>query len=514
MSAAYNRGSPPPETTVEIAARAVLILDTLIVTYLLVFFGLNFWFLLVSSRRVRRLLLRDQVRPPIRDRESPFLPPLTLLVPAYNEEVTCEDSVRSLLRLDYPAYEVIICNDGSKARTVEVLKAAFGFVRTDVNYHPVLATAPVRGLYEATCPLPPNVMRLVLIDKANGGKADALNAAINAAEGVYVSSMDADSVLEPDALLRAMQTVADDPSRVVGIGTQVGLSNGSIIEKGEVKDLRLPRTWIARFQVAEYMRSFTQGRTALGTINSLLILSGVFALLRRDLVVASGGFLTKHVRGRLIEEYCGAGAHTVCEDMEVVVRLHRYLLDRGREGHVMFLPHPAAWTEAPEVYRDLGKQRGRWYRGLLEVLWYHRAMMFRRRYGRIGMFSLPYQLCFEAAAPVLETAGYIMVPLTVALGMLSIGHAIAFLCLAAALNVLLTTLSVMLSVRGAGRGHGLFAYRRMRDIVALVFAGFVSNFGYRQYLVWWQLKGLRDFLKGRKDWDKFARKGFANTAAR
>lgn len=492
-------------------------MDALITTYLLAFFAINFWFVGLSAARVRRLLWREQLRPPTRDRSNPFLPPLTLLVPAYNEEVTCIDSVRSLLRLDYPCYEVIICNDGSKDRTVEVLREAFGFVRTDVNYNPVLATAHVRGLYQATCELPPNVKRLVLIDKANGGKADALNAAINAAEGVFVSSMDADSVLEPDALLRAMQVVADDPSRVIAIGTQVGLSNGSVIEAGQVKELRVPTKWIARFQVAEYMRSFTQGRTALSSLNSILILSGVFALMRRDLVIAAGGFLTKHVRGRIVEEYCGAGAHTVCEDMEVVVRLHRYLLDRDREGVVTFLPHPAAWTEAPEVYRDLGKQRGRWYRGLLEVLWYHRAMMFRRRYGRIGMFSLPYQLMFEAAAPVIEALGYVMVPLTIVLGLLSVGHALAFLCLAAALNVLLTTASVMLSVRaqrGRSGERALFAYRRLRDVFVLAATGVIGNLGYRQYLVWWQLKGLRDFLKGRKDWDKFARKGFANTVAR
>ncbi len=515
---ARGRRAGLPWSAVEIASRVVLVLDTLIATYLLAFFAINFWFLLLAARRVRRLLVREQIRPPVRDRQSPFLPPLTLLVPAYNEEVTCEDSVRSLLRLDYPCYEVIICNDGSKDRTVEVLKAAFGFVRTDVNYHPVLATATIRGLYQSTCPLPANVKRLVLIDKANGGKADALNAAINAAEGIFVSSMDADSVLEPDALLRAMQAVADDPSRVVAIGTQVGLSNGSRIEKGEVKELRVPGTWIARFQVAEYMRSFTQGRTALGELNALLILSGVFALLRRDLIIAAGGFLTKHVRGRLVEEYCGAGSHTVCEDMEIIVRLHRYLLDRGRTGVVTFLPHPAAWTEAPEVYGDLGKQRGRWYRGLLEVLWYHRKMIFRRRYGRIGMFSLPYQLAFEAAAPVVETLGYLIVPLTLLTGLLSVSHALAFMCLAAALNVLLTTASVMVSVRahqgGGGSDRALFGYRRLRDIILLALTGAVGNLGYRQYLVYWQLKGLRDFLKGRKDWDKFARKGFANTVAK
>jgi cellulose synthase/poly-beta-1,6-N-acetylglucosamine synthase-like glycosyltransferase len=324
--------------------------------------------------------------------------------------------------------------------------------------------------------------------------------------------MDADSLLEPTALLRAMQVVADDPNDIVAIGTQVGLSNGSKVENGLVTELRLPRSWIARFQVAEYMRSFTQGRTALSHLNSLLVLSGVFALIRRDLVIAAGGFLTKRVTRRVVVEYCGAGAHTVCEDMEVVVRLHRYLLDRGRQGKITFLAHPAAWTEAPEVWIDLGKQRGRWYRGLLEVLWYHRAMMFRRRYGRIGLFSLPYQLFFEALAPIIECLGYVIVPLTVVSGLLSVGYAAAFMVLATALNVALSTAAVLISVasqQGSGdRPLTLFSYPRGRDALALLFAGFLSNFGYRQYLLYWQLKGLRDFLKGRKDWDKFARKGF------
>jgi cellulose synthase/poly-beta-1,6-N-acetylglucosamine synthase-like glycosyltransferase len=496
----------------QILVAVLLVMDAFIIVYLLVFFVLNFWYVVVSARVIFRHLQRQQLRPPDREEKNPFLPVLSLLVPAYNEEVTCIESVNSLLRLRYPAYEVIICNDGSKDRTVEVLRKAFGLQRADVNYQDHLKTAPIRGLYQATGNLPANVKRLVLIDKENGGKADALNAAINACQGVFVSSMDADSLLDSTALLRAMQTVADDPSHVIAIGTQVGLSNGSLVEHGVVRQLRMPRQWIARFQIVEYMRSFSQGRTALGEINALLILSGVFALMRRDLVVAVGGFLTKHVDGRIVQEYCGTRAETVCEDMEVIVRLHRYLLDKGKVGRVVFLAHPAAWTEAPEVYVNLGKQRSRWYRGLLEVLWFHRKMLFRRRYKQIGMYSLPYQLVFEALAPVFEALGYLLVPLTVALGLLSIGHALAFMVLATALNVTLNTASVLLSVQAqrttSTESVTLFHYPRMRDSLTLLAAGFVANFGYRQYLVLWQLRGLRDFLKGRKEWDKFARKGF------
>lgn len=490
-------------------------MDGLVVVYLLVFFGLNFWFVALSALHVRRLLHRDVFRPPDTDDGNEYFPPLTLLVPAYNEEVTCIESVKSLLRLRYPNYEVIICNDGSKDKTVEVLRKAFKFERADINYRDQLETAEILGLYEARCELPPNVKRMLLIDKANGGKADALNASINASQGIFVSSMDADSVLEPTALLRAMQVLADNPSEVIAVGTQVGLSNGSIIENGEVKELKLPKKWIARFQVAEYMRSFTQGRTALSRLNSLLILSGVFALMRRDLVTECGGFLTKHVRSKVVNEYCGVGAHTVCEDMEVILRLHRYMLDKKRPYRIEYFPHPTAWTEAPEVYEDLGKQRGRWYRGLLEVLWYHRKMFFRARYKQIGWFSLPYQLFFEALAPIIETSGYIIVPITVLAGVLSVEHALAFMLLATAMNTVLSTASVLVSIYGQAanstESRVLFGYPRAKDALLLLLSGFVSNFGYRQYLVWYQLKGLRDFLKGRKDWDKFARKGFAGT---
>ena len=492
-------------------------MDAVVVAYVSVFFALNLYFVLLSRSEVGRGLRRETFRPPTRDARNPFLPPLTLLVPAYNEEVTCVDSVKSLLRLDYPHYEIVICNDGSKDRTVEVLHAAFGFERTDINYHPELATAPIRGLYEATCALPPNVTRMLLVDKANGGKADALNAAINASQGVFVSSMDADSLLEPDALLRAMQAVSDDPNNVVAIGTQVGLSNGSKVENGQVTELHLPSSWIARFQIVEYMRSFTQGRTALGQLDSLLILSGVFALMRRDLVVTIGGFLTSHSNRRIVEEYCGLGAHTVCEDMEIIVRLHRYLLDRQRTGRILIDPRPVAWTEAPEVYGDLGKQRSRWYRGLLEVLRYHKGMLFRRRYGRIGMFALPYQLLFEAAAPVIEVLGYVLVPLSAVFGLFSYERAITYLLLATALNIVLSAAGLLLSTLATGSrregtaGPGLFSYPRARDTLVLFGCAFLSNFGYRQYLVYWQLRGLKDFVKGRKGWDKFARKGFSPT---
>jgi cellulose synthase/poly-beta-1,6-N-acetylglucosamine synthase-like glycosyltransferase len=488
--------------------------DALILGYVLLFFVVNMGLLGLAFFEIRRQLRTQSIRPARATQQRAFLPPVTLLVPAYNEEVTIVASIRSLLKLDYPAYEIVICNDGSKDRTVEVLCENYPFVRADIESKGLLATEPVRATYECREGLPPNVQRLLLLDKKNGGKADALNAAINVAQGDWVISMDADSLLIPDALLLAATPLMNDPGRIVAIGGQVGLSNGSIVQDGHVVDLRAPDTWIGKFQLVEYMRSFAQGRTALTAIDGLLILSGVFAVMQRDLVVKVGGFLTKHMQSRIGREYCSEGSHTVCEDMEIIVRIRRYLLDKGLPGRVVCLPFPVAWTEAPEVYLDLGKQRSRWYRGLLEVLYYHRAVLFRPRFGNVGLFAMPYQLLFEAFAPPLELLGYVLLIATALSGTLELEALALYTTLATVINLALSSLSVLLCVysdRGASERVDRTALFPLRgyDVAVLLLAGFVSTFGYRQYLLYWQLRGLWDFLRGRKEWDKFARKGFA-----
>ncbi|HEY2513381.1 MAG TPA: glycosyltransferase [Polyangiaceae bacterium] len=493
----------------------VSVLDACVVGYVSLFFLINAGFLAISFYFVSRDLRKEHVRPALDAEKMRFAPRITLLVPAYNEEVTISESIRSLLRLRYPSFEIVICNDGSKDKTVEVLLKTFHFVRTELEYNDRLHCAKIRAFYEVREGLVPGLTRLVLIDKENGGKADALNAAINVAQGDYVTSMDADSLLTPDALLLAARPIIESEEDIVAVGTQVGISNGSLVEDGRVVEMRLPKRWIARYQIVEYMRSFTQGRVAFAAVRSLLILSGVFALMKRELVVEVGGFLTKGMKSKIGIEYCGTGAHTVCEDMEVVVRLHRYLLDKKLPGKVTILPFATAWTECPENYKDIGKQRSRWYRGLLEVLNYHRRVIFNPRYKQIGLFSIPYQLVFEALAPIIEFFGYVALLLTAVVGVLSVGALLQFLALAMAINLSLTTLSILLCIyteKGSPAQAGriaLFPYPRMRDVLVLLVAGFVSNIGYRQYLVAWQIKGLIDFFKGKKGWDKFARKGFA-----
>jgi cellulose synthase/poly-beta-1,6-N-acetylglucosamine synthase-like glycosyltransferase len=314
---------------------------------------------------------------------SPYTPPLSILVPAYNEEVTIVDSLKSLIALKLPRFEILIVNDGSSDNMMEVLKKELKLRRRDIPYREAIQTAAVQGLYEATCELPDSVVRMIVVDKANGGKADALNAGINASECPYVISMDADSVIDDDALLQIYRVMLERPD-VAAVGGQIAVANGCTLRDGEVIDVGLPKSHLARIQIVEYLRSFTTARTALSRLNALLIVSGVFCIFRKDLLIKVGGYLTEHVRSKLVHEYAGMGSSTVCEDMEIVVRLHRYIYEKGLDLAILSMPYPICWTEVPERASDLSKQRGRWSRGFMEIMVYHREMIFNSRYGIVG----------------------------------------------------------------------------------------------------------------------------------
>src|SRR6267378_4179604 len=289
-------------------------------------------------------------------KETPMAPPITVIAPAHNEETSIRVAVRNLLELDYPQLEVIVVNDGSEDRTFEELREEFRLRQVRVVYVPEAKSAPVRGLYRSDVDA-----RLVVIDKeAGGSKADAVNAGLNAATSPYVCVVDSDSVLERDALLRIMLPVLSDPKRVVAVGGIIRVLNGSEIRGGQLTRVRLPRKWIEAIQVVEYLRAFLIGREALAQANMLTIISGAFGVFRTDLVRAVGGYRPD----------------AIGEDFDLVARLHRYLLQKGADYRIQFVPDPMCWTEAPSDLKSLGRQRARWQKGLLQVLWDNRDMLF------------------------------------------------------------------------------------------------------------------------------------------
>jgi len=307
-------------------------------------------------------------------KESPMAPPITVIAPAHNEENSIRVAVRNLLELEYPELEVIVVNDGSEDGTLKEMQEEFHLRPVRAVYIPVAKSAPVRGLYRSDTDA-----RLVVIDKEPGGsKADAVNAGLNAATSPYVCVVDADSLLERDALLRMMVPILADPKRVVAVGGIIRVLNGSEIEGGHLRRVRLPHKSIEVIQVIEYLRAFLIGREAWAQGNMLTIISGAFGMFRTDLVRAVGGYRSR----------------AIGEDFDLVARLHRHLLEKGIDYQIRFVPDPMCWTEVPSDLKSLGRQRARWQKGLLDVLWPNRDMLFRPRYGRIGCFALPLFVAF------------------------------------------------------------------------------------------------------------------------
>jgi cellulose synthase/poly-beta-1,6-N-acetylglucosamine synthase-like glycosyltransferase len=446
----------------------------------LVFTGIA-WRGITRHRRERLYAAVDEVF------ASPLTPPITMLVPAYNEEAGIVESVRSLLALRYPEHEVVVVNDGSSDATLDRLVAAFDLVPVRRALRGAIPTAPVRAVYGSR-----RHHELWVIDKENGGKADALNAAVNAAQSPYVCAIDSDAVLEEDALLRVVAPVLDDPDLVAATGGIVRIANGCRIEHGRVTEVALPRSRLANFQVVEYFRAFLVGRVGWSKLEALLIISGAFGLFRRSLVEVVGGWATD----------------TVGEDVELVVRMHRHLRERGEEYRIEFAPDPVCWTEAPEDIRTLSRQRRRWQRGLAETLWRHRRITLNPRYGVLGIVAFPYFIVFELLGPVIQLLGLPATISAAALGAVSYSFVAAFLVVSVLLGILLSVAALALEE---------FGFRRhVRGSEALRMLGYAvaENLGYRQLADVWRLHAFVDLARKKQGWGEMRRRGLGYEAGR
>jgi cellulose synthase/poly-beta-1,6-N-acetylglucosamine synthase-like glycosyltransferase len=437
-------------------------------------FTLVAWHRLAAHRRARQYGPLDEIY------YSPFTPPVSVLLPAYNEEAGIVSSVRSLLDLRYPRHEVIVINDGSTDGTLRRLREAFELVPARVAMRTRIATSPVRAAYVSR--QHPN---LWVLDKENGGKSDALNAGVNAASHAHLCAIDADAVLEAESLLRIIEPFVDDPQLVAAAGGIVRIANGCIIDGGRLVEFRLPSGSIARFQVLEYFRAFLIGRIAFDSINGVLIISGAFGLFRRALIEAVGGY----------------ARDTVGEDVELVVRLHRYLRERGEQYRITFVPDPVCWSEAPEDVATLGRQRRRWQRGLGETLWRHRSRMLNPRAGALGLVTMPYFLLFEFLGAIVELLGIPVVLAAWFLGVLSVWFFVTFLAVSVLLSVLISIAAILLEEYAVQR------HKRPADLGRLVLYGVLENFGYRQMTAFFRCRGVVDLVRGRHDWGEMQRRG-------
>jgi cellulose synthase/poly-beta-1,6-N-acetylglucosamine synthase-like glycosyltransferase len=435
------------------------------------------WRAISTYVKRRRLVDYDEIA------RSPLTMPISMIVPAYNEGPVIVDSVRALLDTRHPTLEVVVVNDGSSDETLQLLIDAFSLVQASRVPVARLQTKEVLRILVS-----PDDDRLVVIDKANGGKPDAINAALCYARYPLFCTIDADTLVEDDALLRLVRPFQVEPD-TIACGGIVRVVNGCTVEGSKVVDVHMPRRLIENVQVVEYLRAFLAGRTGWAKIGALLIISGAFGVFRRDLAVACGGYDT----------------NTVGEDAELVVRLHRYCRDNGIPYKVQFLADPVCWTEVPRSFRVLCRQRNRWHRGLIETLWRHRGMIGRRRYGAVGLLGMPYFVLFEAMGPLVETTGYVIAAVSLALGLVNTSIALMLLVLSLTYGLVLSFGALIVEE------HAFRRYRSWRCVGRMVAAAIVENFGYRQignFVRAWAFISMA--RRGKKhQWGEMTRAGFA-----
>ncbi len=413
--------------------------------------------------------------------QSPLTPPISIIVPAYNEEANIVHSIRSLLMLYYPQFEVVVVNDGSTDGTLQRLIEEFGLRTVARCLDITVPCRPIRAVYESR-----EYPTVVVVDKENGGgKADALNAGLNAALYPLFCAIDADSVLEEEALLRVVRPFVEDPELTVASGGVIRIANGCEIRAGRLVRVQLPWAPLPLVQIVEYLRGFFFGRMGWEAWNGLLIISGAFGVFEKQAVLRVGGY----------------APDTVGEDIELVVRLHRRLRDDGQRYRIRFVPDAICWTEAPTTLRALRNQRCRWQKGLVDTLWRHRLMLGRSRYGVIGSVSMPCLLFFEMLGPLVELTGYIMVPLCFLLGLVDLRFFLAFLGIVILYSTLTGIIAVLLEDVTFRRHSHLW------HLFVLAVAGLIENVGYRQINTWWRTLAFFDYRRGNRAWGNMERRG-------
>ena len=409
----------------------------------------------------RRFILTKGAKSPPK-----FIKPFSILVPVHDEAMTVIESVRSFLAIDYDAYEVIVCNDGSSDETMDILKDTFKLVKIEMDPNTAFECKPIKNVYFSQ--IEP---KLVVVDKENGGKADSQNAAVNVARYRYLCVVDADTLLDPKCLDRLALSFARDPD-IVALGGIVRVINGCTVEGGKVTKVGMPGRLVEKMQVMEYLRAFLFGRVALSSMDVSMIISGAFGVFRWDAFLKMGGW----------------NVETIGEDMDAVVRLHRIICEDRLPWKIAFVPDPVSWTQVPVTASSLAIQRERWQRGLMQVMFGNMRMFLNPRYGKIGLIGYPYFFIFEMLSAVVEFLCY---PVTIAcflLGIVNFSYVLFFLAVTFIWGLCLSYTSIAL------QENIHFRYNRKADLWKLFGVGFLENFGYRQIHSFWRLKGLIKYM--------------------
>lgn len=415
---------------------------------------------------------------------SPLVPSVSVIVPGYNEGVSIVDNIRTLLSLYYNNFEIVVVNDGSTDDTMEKIIEAYELEKVNYYFDYRLPCERVKAVYKSRNR---SYKKLMVVDKRNGGKADALNAGLNVVKNELVVCIDADTIIEQDALMKLAKPFLEvRDKKLIGAGGVIRIANSCEISGGKITKIRVPRKWLPRAQVMEYTRAFLMGRIAWSELDGLLLISGALGMFDREIIIEAGGYSTK----------------TVGEDMELVVRIRRLMADQGIPYQVAYIPDPLCWTEVPSTIKTLASQRSRWTRGTIETLYTHRKLFLNRKYGKLGILGYPYWLLFEWFAPILEFIGLLIFGFLAISGRLNLDFFFLLLGFVYFFSVSLSIWSVFFEE------ITFHKYEKRRDVMKLVLTAFLEPVFYHPLVLLMSIKGNIDKLLNKSSWGTQKREGF------
>jgi cellulose synthase/poly-beta-1,6-N-acetylglucosamine synthase-like glycosyltransferase len=465
----------------------VRIFEYFFLFYTISIFSTYFWLAIVSARE----LIKDHNQAKNTNFDSilssPFAPMISVIAPAFNESLTIVENIKALLVLYYPSFEIIVVNDGSRDNTLEKAIEAFDLEKVPYVVDYRIPCQEIRGIYKSRKRAFSN---LTIIDKFNGGKADALNSGVNIAKGDYFISIDVDSIIDPYALQKMIKPFLEATDRkVIATGGVIGIANSCKIADGQLIEIDVPTNIWARFQVIEYTRAFLMGRMAWSRLDGLLLISGALGLFDKEVAIGCGGYLTT----------------TVGEDMELVVRMRKYMSKNKLKYRVAYVPDPLCWTEVPSNLRVLGRQRNRWTRGSIDTLFIHWNLFFNPKYGFMGMVSHPFWVFFEWLAPIVETIGILYFIIIATLGTPNWPFFFVMLFFVYFFSIMFSTYGILYDLLAYHR------YKQKRMIFKLVLTAWLEPILFHPLVVFWALSGNFDFfIRRKKTWGNMTREGFSN----
>lgn len=414
---------------------------------------------------------------------SPLSPKISIIAPAFNESKTIIDNIRTLLSLYYNNFEVVIVNDGSTDNTLDLVKEAYDLIRVNYYFDYRIPCERIKGVYRSKNP---SYNRLTVIDKVNGGKADSLNAGINICKSSLFVSIDADSIIEPDSILKLVKPFLEEKDRkVIGSGGVIRIVNSCDVERGHIREIKVPAKILPRLQVLEYTRAFLLGRMAWSQLDGLMLISGAMGIFDRETVINAGGYNIK----------------TVGEDMELVLRMRRYMAEKKVKYEVTYIPDPLCWTEVPSDLKSLRKQRTRWTRGLIDSLRIHRKIFFNRNFKRLGMLGYPYWVFFEWLAPLIAFSGFIYTIYLIIRDALNWPFYLLLFIFVYSFAVCISTWAILFEE------ITFHKYKHKRDVLKLIGVALFEPFFYPAH-TYFAVRGNLEALRGKKGWGKAERNGF------